>query len=261
MLRRLVPLLGVNAVPLGGVFLAGWSPATALTLYWWENLTGSALVALRIALHRALTRKRGHQRLQLGLHSSVDYEARGRKRREREAGEAGSFLGEFLVYAGAGTALHGVLLWALLGTFLESGPEGDQLRLGVLGIGFFQLAGFLWDLVGIRRRPFAWIRELAEAAAARVSLIHLTLIAGFWYTSGPGGLSGFFGPFAVLKTMADFGNALAHLGVRADPEEAPVWLAATINRLAPDRGDFAAYWRERKARERALRERDEQVAG
>jgi hypothetical protein len=131
MLRRLVPLLGVNAVPLGGVFLAGWSPATALTLYWWENLTGSALVALRIALHRALTRKRGHQRLQLGLHSSVDYEARGRKRREREAGEAGSFLGEFLVYAGAGTALHGVLLWALLRTFLESGPEGDQLRLGV----------------------------------------------------------------------------------------------------------------------------------
>lgn len=33
MLRRLVPLLGVNAVPLGGVFLAVWSPSTALTLY------------------------------------------------------------------------------------------------------------------------------------------------------------------------------------------------------------------------------------
>jgi hypothetical protein len=93
-----------------------------------------------------------------------------------------------------------------------------------------------------------------------VSLIHLTLIAGFWFASGPGGLSGFFGPFAVLKTMADLGNALAHLGVRADPEEAPAWLAATMNRLARDRGEFAADWRERKERERALRERDEQEA-
>lgn len=45
MLRRLVPLVGVNAVPLGGVFLAGWSPATARTLYWRENLIGATLVA------------------------------------------------------------------------------------------------------------------------------------------------------------------------------------------------------------------------
>jgi len=34
-----------------------------------------------------------------------------------------------------------------------------------------------------------------------------------------------------------------------------------MNRLAPDRGDFATHWRERKERERALRERDEQVPG
>ena len=120
MLRRLVPLVGVNAVPLGGVFLAGWSPATALTLYWWESLIGATLVALRIALHRALTRKAGHRRLQLGLQLHVGGGEHGRRRRERrrEDGEPGSFLGELLLVAGAGTAVHGVLLWAVLRGFL-----------------------------------------------------------------------------------------------------------------------------------------------
>jgi hypothetical protein len=111
MLRRLVPLVGINAVPLGGVFLADWSPATALSLYWWENLIGAALVALRIALHRALTRKRGHHRLQLGLQVYVGAteHGQGRRERKREDGEPGSFLGEFVLVAGGGTAVHGVV--------------------------------------------------------------------------------------------------------------------------------------------------------
>jgi hypothetical protein len=270
MLRRLVPLVGINAVPLGGVFLAGWSPATALSLYWWENLIGAALVALRIALHRLLTRKRGHRRLQLNLQVYAGGQGAAEKRRskrqrkrERRGGgvdvEPGSFLGEFLLVAGAGTAVHGVLLWAVLRGFLEAGPQSDQLRLGVLAVGVFQLGGFLFDLIGIRQRPFAWIRDLAQATAQRVSLLHLTLIIGFWFATGPGGLSGSLRPFVVLKALADFGGVLAHLGVNADPEEAPPWLAATMNRLRPEGGDFATYWRERKDRERQLREQDEQT--
>ena len=68
--RRLVPLVGVNAVPVAGVFLAGWDGATALSLYWWENLIGSLLIALRIVVHRALSRKRGHWRLQISLEAN-----------------------------------------------------------------------------------------------------------------------------------------------------------------------------------------------
>ncbi|MBI2834124.1 MAG: hypothetical protein HYX76_06825 [Acidobacteria bacterium] len=44
----------------GGIFLGGWSYSTALVLYWWENFFGSLLIAIRIVLHRRLTRKRGH---------------------------------------------------------------------------------------------------------------------------------------------------------------------------------------------------------
>lgn len=134
----------------------------------------------------------------------------------------------------------------------------------MLAVGVFQVGGFLFDLIGIRQRPFAWMRELAQATAQRVSLLHLTLIIGFWFASGPGGLSGVLRPFVVLKALADLGGVLAHMGVNADPEEAPPWLAAAMNRLRPVRpegGDFATYWRERKERERELREQDEQVVG
>ena len=55
--RRLLPAVGINGVPIAGVFLAGWDGATALSLYWWENLIGSVLIALRILVHRVLTRK------------------------------------------------------------------------------------------------------------------------------------------------------------------------------------------------------------
>jgi hypothetical protein len=261
MLRRLLPLLGVNLVPLGGVFLAGWSPATAFTLYWCENLIGSVLVAARIAIHRAATGKRGHRRLQLGLQSQGELQVAGKRKKWRhEGGQAGSFLVEFLLFAGAGTAVHGLLLWALLRNLLESGPVADDLRNGVLAVAGFQLAGFLADLVGIRERPFAWIRELAQLTANRVTLIHLALITGFWFGVDKGGLSSFFGPFAALKAMADVGAVLARLGVRADGDEAPGWLTASMNRLRTDQGDFGEYWRQRREHERQLRAEDEETA-
>ena len=67
----------------------------------------------------------------------------------------------------------------------------------------------------------------------------------------------FFGPFAVLKAMADVGNLLARSGVNFDGPEAPGWLAATMERISPGRG-FTQYWRELKAEERRLAVEDEQ---
>ena len=253
-IRRLLPALGINGVPIAGVFLAGWDGATALSLYWWENLVGSLLIALRILVHRALTRKRGHYRLQLSLEA---HNARGTP--GTDGARPGSFLGEFLAAGLAATAVHGLALWFVVRRLLGEGPEAEQLRQGVLAVGAFQLLGLAIDLVGIRHRPFAWIREIAEEGVRRVTLVHLVVIVGWWVSFKQGGLDGFFGPFAVLKALADVGSALALLGVRADGPEAPGWLAATMNRIAPkSRVDFAEHWRRLRAEERRLRERDEE---
>src|SRR3954467_4920910 len=95
-LRRLLPVAGANAVPVAGVFLAGWSAATALTLYWVENLVGSLLVAVRIGAHEALTRKRGHRRLQLALQREPHAKAgEARRASKRAYTEPHTFLREF----------------------------------------------------------------------------------------------------------------------------------------------------------------------
>ncbi|HET9767513.1 MAG TPA: DUF6498-containing protein [Thermoanaerobaculia bacterium] len=257
--RGLVALLGINAIPLAGVFLGGWSGATALSLYWWENLFGCLLVLARLLLHRRWTRKRGYERLHLTL-ASRDNEGKPlqqwkpgvRPKVERK----GNFVQEFAVAALAATAVHGLLLWFAVAKVLEGSPDGAALRQAVLGVGAVQAAVFLWDLRGLSERPFAWVRDQAQNTLNRVTLIHLFLIVGTWVALKSETIT-FFGPFAVIKAMADVGNLLARGGVNLDGPEAPGWLAATINRLSPGR-DFAEYWRELKGEERRLAAQDEQ---
>jgi hypothetical protein len=55
-------ILGVNAVPAWELFACGWGTGTALVLYWCENVLAALLVALRVEIHRRLTRAAGHFR-------------------------------------------------------------------------------------------------------------------------------------------------------------------------------------------------------
>lgn len=257
-------MIGANAVPLAGVFLGGWNGATALSLYWFESLVGSLLVATRIAMHERQTGKRGHRRLQLDLQSgtAAGRDAAARRSLKKQYGAPHTFLREFLVAACLASVAHGLLLWVVIRKLLASAPDRHALLQGAAGIAAFQVLGFVNDAVGLRERPFAWLRDLASATIRRVTLIHLTMIVGFWMVLR-GGASGFFGPFAVIKTAADVGNLLAMTGFRADPEEAPGWLAAAADRIGPadpKDGDFATYWRAQKAEQRALAQTDEQVA-
>jgi hypothetical protein len=258
--RGLVSLLGINSIPLAGVFLGGWSGATALSLYWWENLFGCVLVLTRLLLHRRLTRKRGYERLHLTLASRDGGDAPPqpwRPGRKLKVERKGSFVQEFAVAALAATAVHGLLLWFVVSKVLERSPDGEALRQGVLGVAAVQMLMFLWDLRGLRARPFAWVREQAQTTLNRVTLIHLFLIVGTWVALKSETIT-FFGPFAVLKALGDFGNLLAKSGVNLDGPEAPRWLAATMERISPGR-DFAGYWRTLKSEERRLAEEDEQA--
>jgi uncharacterized protein DUF6498 len=253
-IRGFVALLGINAIPLAGVFLGGWSGATALSLYWWENLVGCVLVLARLLLHRQWTHKRGYERLHLTL-ASRDGGAPARPWKpgdRQQIRTPGSFVKEFAVAAVAATVVHGLLLWFVVAKVLERSPDGAALRQGVLGIAALQLAFFLFDLRRLRERPFAWVREQAQTTLNRVTLIHLFLIVGTWVALKSKTVT-FFGPFAVLKAMADVGNLLARSGVTFDG-----WFAATIDRIFPADGGFGQYWRELKAEERRLAVEDEQ---
>lgn len=249
LLLRLLQALGLNAVPVAGVGIAGWTPATALALYWAETLVGSLFLALRIAVHRGRTSKRGHYREQLGL--------------KFESGEGPkakpihfkTFLAEFLAGSMAFSVAHGILLWLVLGTALKGEVDFHALRTGLLGMAGFQLFGFLIDLPGLGDWPFANLKARAKDWFGRIMLIHLSLIGGMVLLTWRGESNAFLAVFMALKTIADISALLPRF--QPNPERAPGWISGAANKLKPS-GDFDAYWREQQESERKRAAEDEQ---
>lgn len=253
-LLRLLAVLGVNAVPAGGVLVGGWSWGTALALYWAENLVGSILIAIRIAIHRRLTRKRGHWRAQLGVRVGGDSDRAG----ESEGRPINDFLKEFLTGGLLFTLAHGVLLAVVIGIFAP-GTDLAPLRLALPVMAALQVVGFLGDLIGLRDRPFAWLRRVAQQHLGRVVLVHLALVIGGVLTMIGNVTEGFFLVFAALKTVADLANAVPRRGDRdpeALPEKPPRWLAAVSKRMKPGE-DLDAWWTAERDRKRREAEADE----
>ena len=246
---KLLTVLGVNGVMLWGLGFDGWTGPTALAVYWVENLISSVLIAVRIALHRWFTGKRGHFRAQLGVKVTTG-EADGQKERECR-----SFLVEFLTGSLVFTAGHAIFLAILLYGLFKSSPDADALWVGVAGVGAFQFAGFVADVFGLKERPFAWIKFVAQAGLGRVAFIHIAIIAGMVAVAATKRDTAFFLPFAGLKLLVEFGSVF---GSERRIERAPAWLVWLMNRLKPG-GDFAAELATENERERAREAEDEEV--
>jgi hypothetical protein len=261
-LGGLLRVLGLNAVPVGGVMLAGWTTGTGLTLYWCETLIGTATNAVRIAQHRRMTGKRGHYRGQLGVEINAGDDPPAR-RPARGRTKWKSFLAEYLVGSLVFTFAHGLFLAIILGAFLKSWPTRDEMLWGLAGIALFQVGGLAFDLVSLRDWPFARLKLQVQSAMGRVVLVHLAIIFGmalvFWLDK-PGS---FFWVFGGLKTLSDVGGLVgaksgARAGVAASPQAPPKWAKSVVAKIAPGE-DFDLYWQ--RERERELREaaEDEEV--
>ena len=250
-LRLLFTKFGINAVPIGGIAFAGWSWATALSIYWIENLVGSLLIALRILIHRRLTHTRGHSRAQLGVTTTIS----GSVSRKEQG--FGSFFSEFLVGSLIFTLAHGLFLGLVLIVIVRTMPDVEQFRIGVLGVLAFLLFDFATDLIRIKQRPFAWVKRLAQAAFGRIVLVHLAIIFGVMLAAYSEGGNAFFLPFAFFKLLADLGSIFGRSNAS---ESTPRWLIALMNRIKPGE-DFGAYVAVEQAKERKRAVEDEEVMG
>jgi hypothetical protein len=199
----LVRVLVLNAVPLYGVFRGGWSWGTVLVLYWCESFLGGLLVLARMVVHRRLTGKRGYRRGQLGLTVSTDGSAPRTFR---------SFVAEFLTLTLVFSLAHALFLALLLAFARDQDPgalvERLPLERGVATIALLLLGSFVVDLQGIRDRPFAWMRAMAQAAAGRAFVIHATVIAGMLAQIFLRNPHVTFRIFAVLKLLLELGGTL-----------------------------------------------------
>jgi hypothetical protein len=260
-LGGLLRVLGLNAVPVGGVMLAGWSTATGLTLYWCETLLGTAANAVRIALHRRWTGKRGHFHGQLGVSVGGDGSA-SRKRPTQWK----SFLNEYLVGSLTFTFAHGLFLALILGALLKSWPTRDELVYGLAGIALFQVAGLGFDLLSLREWPFARLKRQVQGAMGRVVLVQFAIIFGMALVVWLDKPRSFFWVFGGLKTLSDVGGlvsagsgAQAGTGAGGDagPAPPPKWARRVVEKLKPGE-DFEAYWQREQERERRQAAEDEE---
>ena len=252
---RLLQVLGLNSVPALGLFERGWSSGTALAFYWVEGALAILFIAARIVLHRRLTHKAGHS-------SAGQFSNQAGARRARAGRGSVTFLGSYLGVAIPFTLAHGFFLSALLFLFAKNRPEaGTQvdfaaLSLGVAGAAIFLVVGFLFDLVGLRERPFRWLERFTERSLGRVFVVHLTIIFGMLATAWTDGPRGFFVVFVALKTLTDLGSLAPEreLGLR------PPWWLGWLDRMPAQKGEsFSAYWARTERDQQARRAANERV--
>jgi hypothetical protein len=189
---NLLFVLLTNGVPLYGVKLLGWSATTVLGLFWLENLLTAIFTCVRIAVHRQLTRKRGHWRPgQLGLLIN------GKPSRS-------GLLGEYATMAFVFTLAHGVFVGMIIVVIGNEHEEAiwqfsaAQFRQGAGWIALTLALNLVADLAGIKSRSYAELKAYVQVRMGRIFVLHLTIILGMF------AMLATKSPFAILYMLIAF---------------------------------------------------------
>ncbi|HEY3055318.1 MAG TPA: DUF6498-containing protein [Thermoanaerobaculia bacterium] len=239
---RVTQLVGVTSVPVVGVVWAGWTNATALVLYWYETLLLILLVAVRIHLHRTLTKKRGHY-CEVLMRSTTN----GRTTTRTKIGYFGT---SFLIFALAFWLGSGIFLGFTLRDDQLGAVDHDELRAGLAVTAILLSLGLFIDMVGLRERPFAWISMMSRGVLWRVFLVQIAIFAGFVGAGMLGLPRSALIAFVFLKLYTDITSQLPNY---YDPQRAPRWTVKLFGR------SFAEQWRRDKAAETALEKAEEEI--
>ena len=248
---QILLLLGVNAIPVGGVALRGWSASTALVLYWFENLLGSLLMIARIAAHRRLTRKRGH------FHNQFGGTMNDKK--------LPTFLSEFTTISLIFTLAHGIFLGVVLAAVAKAAPDRAQVIQGGIGIAAFLIVGFLVDLGTLRSWPFSQLKQRAGSMMGRVVLVHLAILGGMFLSAVSNNPAQFFVVFGGLKTLSDIAALIPYSARKS--ETPPGWFARFARMTGNGKHwktgqDVETWWRETTRSEvKGEAEDEEEVRG
>lgn len=256
-LVRLLFVLAVNAVPVYGVYYRGWSASTVVALYWAENGLIAIFTCARIALHRALTRKRGHWRQgQLGTKVNDKPSTQG-------------LLGEYAIMAFVFTAAHGLFV----GAFVLIGGENhssdahwqfsrDQFGYGLQWIAAMLVLEFVFDAFTLRSRSFAWLKAYVGQRMGRVLVMHFVIIIGMF------AMMATESPFAVLyvligiKTLWDLAAGGKVEAAQPLPKEPPRWAQSLADSVVAEGGGAKAMradWERSRAAQIAAAREDEEV--
>jgi len=228
-------VLAINAVPLYGALVLGWSAITIVVLYWFESVLVAIATIIRIVVHRKLTLKSGHWRD--GTLGGMSVNGKPVKT---------TLLREYATIALVFTAAHGlfVLVIAFMATVNRPEPQWHfsfpEFRAGAISIALFTLGDLAADLTTLKQRSFAWISGYVQRRLGRVFVMHLTIIFGMF------AMMQFDSPMALLyvliglKFLMDLGGISGKVEVDPAPAEAPKWALKFADRIAKDKGGAKA---------------------
>src|SRR5581483_11200054 len=134
--------------------------------------------------------------------------------------------------------------------------DPHSLLVGLVGIGAFQAADFVFDLITIRNRPFLWLERLGQITLSRVFVVHLTIVGGMFLVMFTGANRHFFGVFIFLKTMLQCSSVLPQY----NPKTPPAWLSSVMDRIGSPKykdDSFSQYWKQNDDQEAARVARNE----
>lgn len=183
----IVATLGVNAIPAGGLLVAGWSAETAMVIYFLENIVAVLLACARVliipSVHDAafVSNTRDHRTL------VKEY---------------------FLVAIGFSLA-SAVFLSAFIFLILRAEIPFQTIVAGMTGIIAFQFFGFVCDLLLLRPLPLSRAEDLLRRSLGRVFLLHLAVFVGMFAAAFAD--RWFVLPFVALKTAVDVGGQIQFL--------------------------------------------------
>lgn len=245
---HLATMLAVNAIPLTGWFVGGWTAGTTLAVYWFETVVASLFVALRALLHKRWSPRHGHFR----------YEAPGPDQRYSRTSFIKGFFFTTLIFSAA----HGfflaviVLLLTHNGKAALIGIDWHTVGFGCLQVLVALAVDFLIDLPSLRRWSFWQLEVMASRGFMRVAVVHLTLIFGMFAVAVTDAPSALFGVFVVLKTM----YSLSVTFPQWEPATPPRWLSRAMNRIPSARPGltFEQQWAKDRNAEAARRKKNEE---
>lgn len=235
--RAILIVLLVNAVPILGIRYYGWSATNVFVLYWFENLLIAIAMTLRILAHRALTRKRGHWRVDTSAGVKVN-----------DKPLKTTLLGSYAVVAFVFTFAHGIFVLAIAYMLTRDHPDDPmwQLSWPQLGRGIAVIAAMLGielaaDLATMRTKSFAWIKACADRRTGRVFVLHLAIIFGMFAMAMTNSPFGILYVLIGLKTLVDLAGAMGEGVPPPDPDAPPpAWALKFADKIAKDKGGSAA---------------------
>ena len=205
----LAAMLGINAIPAGIVLVGGNSAATAMVLYFLENLVWVILAAVRV---RILAPADDRAYASLG-YDTVKITVNGVPRPERQIlRNRRVLISDYLLMSFVFSLGAGLFLFLFLFVLGNTSVPGSVILAGMEGIVAFQLLHLIADLLLLGPLTPPQAEGLLRQSMGRVALIFLAVFIGVFLAAA--NISWFVIPFVVLKTITDLTVAIQNSTAR-----------------------------------------------